>query len=165
MHSHLAFILEELGKFCMENSLTITTAESCTGGGVAYEITSLPGSSHWFDRGFVTYSNEAKIEMLGVNYVDINQFGAVSQEVAKQMAEGALKNSHASLSLSITGIAGPEGGTQEKPVGFCWFAWSSLLFGTYCKKAIFLGDRRMVRDHAILFSLEQLLMYLRKYDS
>jgi nicotinamide-nucleotide amidase len=165
MGSQLLCILNELATFCIEKAFIIATAESCTGGGVSYQITSLPGSSHWFDRGFVTYSNIAKVEMLGVNHADIHTFGAVSQEVAKQMAEGALKNSRASLTLSITGTAGPEGGSHEKPVGTCWFAWSSLIFGTHCKKMLFSGDRCNIRDQAILFALEHLLHLVKKYSN
>ena len=102
----------------------LATAESCTGGGVAYAITAIPGSSHWFDRGFVVYTNESKIEMLGVDASLIKKHGAVSEPVARALAEGSLKHSHADYSLAITGIAGPGGGTDEKPVGTVWFAWA-----------------------------------------
>lgn len=147
----------------MNKSIIITAAESCTGGGVAFELTKIPGSSLWFERGFVTYSNLAKIQMLGVNEQSIDQFGAVSEEIAKQMAEGALKASSATVSLSITGIAGPEGGSLEKPVGTCWFAWSGTAFETLAKQKIFIGDRNSVRSQAILFSLKKLLQLIESY--
>lgn len=104
--------------------LKVSTAESCTGGLVASLLTELPGSSAWFERGFVTYSNLAKIEMLGVDEALINSRGAVSKEVAEAMALGALAHSAADLSLSVTGIAGPGGGSAAKPVGTVWIAWA-----------------------------------------
>jgi nicotinamide-nucleotide amidase len=156
-------ISNNLAKICVNKSIKITAAESCTGGGVAFELTKIPGSSLWFERGFVTYSNLAKIQMLGVNEQSIDQFGAVSEEIAKQMAEGALKASSATVSLSITGIAGPEGGSLEKPVGTCWFAWSGAAFETLAKQKIFVGDRNSVRSQAILFSLKKLLQLIESH--
>lgn len=110
-----------------EKSLMVATAESCTGGLVAAAITDVAGSSGWFERGFVTYSNEAKSTMLGVPAKLIRDYGAVSEEVAHAMAEGALLNSRAQVALSITGVAGPTGGTPEKPVGMVCFGWSLSL--------------------------------------
>jgi nicotinamide-nucleotide amidase len=156
MSKQLSVLIEELARFCLEKSLKVVTAESCTGGGVAYEITSLSGSSNWFERGFVTYSNLSKIEMLGVAKSAIEMHGAVSREVAIQMAEGALKHSHGNVSLAITGIAGPEGGTSQKPVGTCWFAWASRYFPTVCQQQLLGDDREAIRIAAIQFSLEQL---------
>lgn len=159
--TQLNLIINDLAIICTKKALKIATAESCTGGGVAYELTSLPGSSHWFERGFVTYSNLAKIQMLGVDQDTINQYGAVSQEVARQMAEGAIKNSNANISLAITGVAGPEGGSLNKPVGSCWFAWSSSVFDTQSQQQIFVGDRQLVRLQAILFSIKKLLQLIK----
>ncbi len=156
MSKQLSVLIEELAKLCLEKSLKVVTAESCTGGGVAFEITTLAGSSNWFERSFVTYSNLAKIEMLGVAKSAIEMHGAVSREVAIQMAEGAIKHSHGNVSLAITGIAGPDGGTIQKPVGTCWFAWASPYFATVCQQQLFSGDRKAVRTSAIQFSLEQL---------
>jgi nicotinamide-nucleotide amidase len=131
----------QLGKQLLANSHTVTTAESCTGGGVAEMITSVSGSSVWFDRSFVTYSNESKQEMLGVQEATLDKFGAVSEEVAREMSAGALLLSYADISVSITGVAGPDGGTDDKPVGTIWFAWStktdSLEIETQTKKEIF----------------------------
>lgn len=150
----LSATLKELAMLCQDRALKIVTAESCTGGGVAYEITALPGSSQWFDRGFVTYSNLSKIEMLGVSKNTLEMHGAVSREVAIQMAEGAIKHSHGNVSLAITGIAGPGGGSIQKPVGTCWFAWSSPFFATISKQQHFSGNRTQVRETAIIFALE-----------
>lgn len=117
-------LVTELTAILRACQLKIATAESCTGGLLAGLLTELPGSSFWFDRGFVTYSNEAKQEMLSVKAALIKAHGAVSQEVAEAMATGALANSHSHLSIAVTGIAGPEGGSIAKPVGTVWFAWA-----------------------------------------
>ncbi len=135
----------------------LVTAESCTGGLLAAEITSVSGSSDWFDRGFVTYSNLSKQEMLSVNAQTLEKFGAVSEETAIEMAEGALQKSNATISLSVTGIAGPEGGTPEKPVGTVWFGWASRgLFDTFALMQHFHGDRTSIRQQATQFALETL---------
>jgi len=107
---------------CSDRNETVTAAESCTGGLIAATLTAIPGSSDVFERGFVTYSNSAKSEVLGVPYWLIERHGAVSEDVARAMVGGALTHSHASLAVAVTGIAGPEGGTEEKPVGFVCFA-------------------------------------------
>lgn len=141
--------------------LKLTTAESCTGGGLGYWLTSVPGSSAWFDRGFITYSNAAKIEMLDVNEETLATEGAVSEMAAREMAEGARAHSESDLSISITGIAGPDGGTHEKPVGTVWIAWTILNKPTYCKVFLFDGDRQQVRIQAMITALEQLLELLK----
>jgi nicotinamide-nucleotide amidase len=115
--------IHELTTLLIHTHKTVVTAESCTGGMLAAYLTDLPGSSQWFERGFVTYSNAAKIELLNVPPQLLTQFGAVSCEVAHAMASGALAASHADLSIAITGIAGPDGGTLEKPVGTVCFGW------------------------------------------
>ena len=140
----------ELGAVLKERNLMLALAESCTGGMVAQSITSVAGSSAWFDRGFVTYSNVSKIEMLGVRAETLEKFGAVSEETALEMAQGCLKHSHAQLSGSITGIAGPDGGTVDKPVGTVCFAWSGekLLLSTTTKR--FFGNREEVRQQAAI---------------
>lgn len=159
----LTLTLHEIAQISVKKAFKIVTAESCTGGGIAFQLTSLPGSSHWFERGFVTYTNEAKIQLLQVSKEIIDSQGAVSQEVAKQMADGALKQSEGNISLAVTGIAGPEGGSINKPVGICWFAWASSFFPTTAKQNIFVGDRAMVRTQAILFSLKKLLQLIKSY--
>jgi nicotinamide-nucleotide amidase len=139
-----------------QNQLTLVTAESCTGGGLSYWLTSVPGSSDWFERGFVTYSNAAKIEMLGVHPQTIEEFGAVSAKTAREMAEGALRHSHADLSVAITGIAGPTGGSTDKPVGTVWIAWAKQNIETRELGQLFSGDRQSIRLQAIAKALEML---------
>jgi nicotinamide-nucleotide amidase len=135
----------------------IATAESCTGGLVAAALTAIAGSSRVVDRGFVTYSNEAKTEMLGVPTGLIASHGAVSREVAVAMAEGALRNSHAHLAVSITGIAGPGGGSAEKPVGLVHFALAHKGEATRHCELLFTGDREQIRLQATLTALGLLL--------
>lgn len=142
------------------SGLILATAESCTGGGLSYWLTSLPGSSDWFDRGFVTYSNAAKIDMLGVNPTTLDTHGAVSGETAKEMAEGVLKHSGASVSISITGIAGPDGGSAEKPVGTVWIGWGKKGDATTVKHHLFTGDRQAIRLEAMVVALSVLLSLL-----
>ncbi len=146
---------EGLGGRLVLNKQILALAESCTGGGIAQAVTAIAGSSAWFDRGFVTYSNAAKHEMLGVPMALIEQHGAVSESVAKAMAAGALKNSLATISLSVTGVAGPGGGSAEKPVGTVWFAVATeLKLEAFCQH--FDGDRAAVREQACVFALKQL---------
>jgi nicotinamide-nucleotide amidase len=143
-----------------QRRLLIATAESCTGGWAAQVITHTAGSSTWFDRGFVTYSNEAKIEMLGVRAETLQNCGAVSQEIAEEMATGALNNSNAMISLAITGIAGPTGGSPGKPVGTVCFAWCRLGEKALAETRFFEGDREAIRRQAVLHSLHGLLARL-----
>jgi len=159
--AELTMLMQELASVCIRRGLKVATAESCTGGGVAYELTSIPGSSQWFERGFVTYSNQAKIDMLGVKPATLEAYGAVSEAVAKQMAEGAILHSLADMSLSITGIAGPEGGSREKPIGTCCFAWAGREIKTYSKRIILKGDRASIRFQAIIFSIKELAWLIK----
>jgi len=122
--ANLTTLATELGALLKAHGYMLALAESCTGGMVAEVITSVAGSSAWFDRGFVTYSNQAKIDMLGVSEQTLENLGAVSEQVAVEMAFGALKHSQAHIAGSITGIAGPDGGTADKPVGTVCFAWA-----------------------------------------
>ena len=151
------------GNKLRDERLTLATAESCTGGMVAAAITDISGSSAWFDRGFVTYSNQAKTEMIGVPADMIDKHGAVSEPVAKAMAEGALRNSRAQVSLSITGVAGPGGGTETKPVGMVSFAWSNRLH-TSVETQNFKGDRDQVRTQAAIHALRGLLELLDRRE-
>jgi nicotinamide-nucleotide amidase len=143
----------ELVATLVKKAQLVTTAESCTGGMVAAAITDIAGSSAFFDRGFVTYSNQAKTQMLGVPEKLIMAHGAVSEAVAKAMAQGALKNSSATLAVSITGIAGPTGGSETKPVGLVHFACATKRGKEWHEKKIFDGDRAAIRlaarDHAL----------------
>jgi len=146
-----------LGAALKAHGLMLALAESCTGGMVAQVVTSVAGSSAWLDRGFVTYSNAAKIEMLGVSAQTLENFGAVSEEVAAEMALGALKNSHAQIAASITGIAGPDGGSEAKPVGTVCFAWAGLSFPTSTIIRCFEGNRDNIRQQATTFLMRQLI--------
>jgi len=137
--------------------LRLATAESCTGGLVAAACTELSGSSDWFDRGFVTYSNASKAELLGVPMALIDAHGAVSEAVARAMAEGALRCSAAQVSVAITGVAGPLGGSAEKPVGGVWFGWATPLH-TSSEWVQFGGDRSAVRQAARLHALRGVLL-------
>jgi nicotinamide-nucleotide amidase len=143
--------------------LMLATAESCTGGMVATAITDISGSSGWFERGFVTYSNQAKSEMIGVPPELIDRHGAVSEPVARAMAEGALANSRAQVSLSITGVAGPGGGTPEKPVGMVCFGWSNRLH-TSVETLVFKGDREQIRVQAATHALRGLLALIEEQE-
>lgn len=149
-----------LKEILLSHDWTLSTAESCTGGGVSETITALPGSSIWFDRGFVSYSNISKIEMLGVKATTLEQFGAVSEQTVREMAEGALRHSHAQVTLALTGIAGPDGGTPDKPVGTVWFAWAGKHFKTQAQLKHFGGDRSTVRAQSVNFALENLVEIL-----
>jgi nicotinamide-nucleotide amidase len=134
----------------------LATAESCTGGGIAAALTGQAGSSAWFDRGFVTYSNEAKQEMLGVSAETLRRFGAVSRETVIEMARGALAHSRAHLGVAVTGIAGPGGGTPDKPVGTVWIAWALPdRADAVCER--FAGDRAAVRSATVDAALAGLL--------
>jgi nicotinamide-nucleotide amidase len=138
----------------------LAIAESCTGGWVAQTVTSVPGSSAWFDRGFVTYTNIAKQEMLGVTAAMLEANGAVSEETARAMAEGALRHSHAQLSLAVSGVAGPAGGTPNKQVGCVCLAWAGLGIQTLSQIRYFSGSRTLIRQQAVSAALQGLLDFL-----
>lgn len=135
----------------------LTCAESCTGGWVAKAITDIAGSSAYFDRGFVTYSNLAKQELLGVAETTLAARGAVSEEVVREMAQGALRVANADLALSVSGIAGPDGGSEEKPVGTVWFGFANRSGRVEARKMRFSGDRTAVRLQAAIFALQTAL--------
>ena len=137
----------------------MATAESCTGGLIAGACTELSGSSDWFERGFVTYSNAAKTELLGVPAALIDALGAVSEPVARAMAEGALARSHAGLSVAVTGVAGPTGGSADKPVGTVWLGWATPQ-GVFTERQRFDGDRAAVRRATVAHALAGLLQRL-----
>ena len=151
-----------LAQVLMEQKLRITTAESCTGGMISAACTDLPGSSMWFERGFVTYSNAAKSDLLDVPASLIQAHGAVSEEVARAMAQGALEHSLADWSVAVTGIAGPTGGSAAKPVGTVWLAWACKSSG-WCESQLqlFAGDRKAVRESTTALALSRLLALLK----
>jgi nicotinamide-nucleotide amidase len=147
-------LAQRLGAALKARGLKLATAESCTGGWVAMALTAIPGSSEWFERGYVTYSNAAKREDLGVAEETLRRQGAVSEAVAREMAAGALKRARADVALAITGVAGPGGGTAEKPVGLVYFAWahgSKMVSET----RHFDGDRESVRRQSVRHALEK----------
>ncbi len=140
--------------------MMLATAESCTGGGVAQALTDISGSSAWFERGFVTYSNTAKVEMLGVRQSTLETHGAVSEATVREMAAGALAHSHASISVSVSGIAGPDGGTAEKPVGTVWFAWALRDGEVHARLHHLTGNRAAVRVQSVQIALQGLFNLL-----
>jgi nicotinamide-nucleotide amidase len=151
-----AEIVTELGAALVRRGWHLACAESCTGGGIAAALTDVAGSSAWFDRGFVTYSNQAKSEMLGVPARIIERHGAVSRETVLEMAQGALARSNARLAVSVSGIAGPAGGSPDKPVGTVWIAWAGP-DGAVAVRHLFPGDRQAVREAAVDAALQGLL--------
>lgn len=153
MSDDLTVLATQLGEALKRKGWMLTVAESCTGGGVAAACTAIPGSSEWFERGFVTYSNRAKEEMLGVSPELIARHGAVSEEVARAMAEGALRESRAHVAVAVTGIAGPSGGSAEKPVGTVWIACSSTEGKTTSRPYRFDGNREAVREQSTAAAL------------
>jgi len=150
-------LIQKLASQCLVRDILIVTAESCTGGLLSSLFTQEAGSSKWFDRGFVTYSNNSKIDSLGVREETLGNFGAVSQEIANEMSTGALKNSEANLGISITGIAGPGGGSLAKPVGTVYFSIANQKKVILEHKADFLGSRETIRKESVLFVLNKLL--------
>lgn len=159
MESHQTLSIE-LGNLLLKHQHVLTTAESCTGGGVATAVTDIAGSSAWFDRAFVTYSNEAKMEMLGVQASSLESHGAVSDVVVIEMVQGALNHANATIAVSISGIAGPTGGSDEKPVGTVCFAFADKLGWQKVSTEHFMGDRAKVRSQAVEYALKNLCEYL-----
>ena len=163
MKSEIEIWARKLGEKLQAHDIVVATAESCTGGGVAYAITEISGSSAWFDRGFVTYTNQAKQQMLGVPSELILNHGAVSGEVVAAMAAGALAYSSAQLSVAISGIAGPLGGTAEKPVGTVWMGWARSGGEAQVRthRFQFAGDRQQVREQAIVMALRGMCEFIQ----
>jgi len=153
-------LAEQIAARLKAHGAIVTTAESCTGGWVAQALTAIAGSSAWFERGFITYSNEAKEEMLGVRAETLARHGAVSEETAREMALGALARSRANVALAVTGIAGPSGGSAEKPVGTVCFAWAQAERARTSETRRFAGDREAVRRQSVEHALTRLLELL-----
>ena len=150
-------LVQQLADALTARAWRMGTAESCTGGLIAAACTELAGSSVWFERGFVTYSNEAKVELLGVDAALIAAHGAVSEQVARAMAEGALMRTGVDVAVAVTGIAGPSGGSADKPVGTVWLAWAQRNGPTRAECQLFDGDRARVRELTCLSALKGLL--------
>ncbi len=153
-------LVEELSEKLLARSWKVVTAESCTGGGLSFWLTSKPGSSDWFDRGYITYSDQSKIDLLGVSPQTLAQFGAVSEQVAQVMAANALERSMANVSISITGIAGPGGGSKNKPVGTVWIGVAGADFTPHIYGYTLKGDRTQIREQAMMSALTQVLSIL-----
>ena len=160
MDDELNLIAEQVGATLKAHGMMLGTAESCTGGWVGEVVTSVAGSSHWYDRGFITYTNESKQEMLGVSASTLAEYGAVSEQTVREMAAGALKHSHAHITLAISGIAGPGGGTPNKPVGTVCMAWATRSGGGLSKTFHFQGDRAEVRRQAVVAALLKVLQII-----
>ena len=155
-------LANQTGKLLTQHGLMLVSAESCTGGWLGQVVTTVPGSSTWYERGFITYSNISKQEMLGVRYGTLEQFGAVSAQTAYEMAMGALTNSHAQVGVSITGIAGPDGGTKTKPVGMVCFSWV-MKEGLARSETQFLkGDRETIRHQSVSIALQGVIKLLHE---
>jgi nicotinamide-nucleotide amidase len=157
MDAQLYSLAERVGQALLVRGERLATAESCTGGGVAHALTEIAGSSAWFERGFVTYSNEAKIELLGVHARTLSDCGAVSAETVAEMLAGTLAKSRAQWALAISGIAGPSGGSPEKPVGTVVFGWQEKGGLPVLETCRFDGDRAAVRSQSVHRALEGLL--------
>jgi nicotinamide-nucleotide amidase len=154
-------LAQRVGAALKESGLMLVTAESCTGGWVAMELTAIAGSSHWFERGYVTYSNAAKREELGVSEETLGRHGAVSEETAREMAAGALQRGRGQVALAITGVAGPAGGSRDKPVGTVCFAWAhGSKISSETRR--YDGDRESVRRQSVLHALHGVLQLLGK---
>ena len=138
-------LVQQLSELLIARGWMIATVESCTGGMISESITSKPGSSDWFERGYVTYSNDAKQELVGVSSESLRDHGAVSSAVAREMAAGGIQSSRAELAVSVTGVAGPDGGSEEKPVGTVWIAWADRNGKVVDQGYLFSGDRQQVR--------------------
>lgn len=154
-------LAETLGAALKARGFMLALAESCTGGMTAQAVTSIAGSSTWFDRAFITYSNQAKIDMLDISDETLKRFGAVSEQTAGEMAQGALKSSLAHISASITGIAGPDGGTADKPVGTVCFGFA-LKNSLQTSTQYFAGNRESIRQQASVYAITQLMALLRQ---
>lgn len=148
--------VQKLADKLIKNQQIIATAESCTGGMIAQTLTDLAGSSAWFDCGFVTYSNDAKQKMLGVKLATLKKYGAVSEATVIEMAEGALANSNASISIACSGIAGPTGGSAKKPIGTVWVAWAYENKPTKTELFLFKGNRQQIREQCTEKAIEKI---------
>ncbi|KPQ20432.1 MULTISPECIES: CinA family protein [unclassified Halomonas] len=155
----LSILAQRLGRLCQQAQLEVTAAESCTGGGIASAITSVAGSSAYFTTGYVTYANAAKTRLLGVPEATLNAHGAVSETVVKQMVAGACRESGAGLAVAVSGVAGPEGGSDDKPVGTVWLAWGNEDH-QQAERYHFPGDRQAVREQAVRQALAGLVARL-----
>ena len=158
----IELLINQLTVQLTKRRLTICTVESCTGGLIAKSFTDLPGSSEWFDCAFVTYTNKAKQSMVGVLSETLKVSGAVSQPVVSEMAEGGIKASESNVSIAVSGIAGPDGGTKEKPLGMVWIAWAGKNYETECQCYYFKGSRESIRIQAMEAAISGAIKFIVK---
>lgn len=162
MDKEIFELSEQLGRALQAREMGVATAESCTGGWISQALTMVPGSSTWFECGFVTYTNRSKQEMLGVRSSTLERDGAVSEITVREMAEGALARSHANCSVAVSGVAGPDGGSPEKPVGTVWMALASTGQATEARRLQLPGDRDAVRRQTVIVALQALTDLVRR---
>ncbi|MBL4762434.1 MAG: nicotinamide-nucleotide amidohydrolase family protein [Gammaproteobacteria bacterium] len=162
LHGQIKRHTEDVAGLLLAQNLSLATAESCTGGWIAKVLTDLAGSSAWFERGFVTYSNQAKMDQLAIKESMLIEHGAVSEAVVLAMAEGVLSHSLADVALAVSGIAGPGGGSEEKPVGRVWLAWSQKNHPSIARLYHFDGDREAVRAQSVVQALQGVRELLRR---
>ncbi len=162
--NELYVLAERVGAALKARGLMLATAESCTGGWISEAITAVPGSSEWFERGFVTYTYISKREMLGVKPETLQQYGAVSEQTVREMVEGAIVHSHAQVAVAVSGTAGPSGGTPEKPVGTVCLGWGMKGTALHAETRLFAGDRAAVRRQAVVLALNGVLAQLPPSD-
>lgn len=162
MDKEIFELSEQLGRALQAREMVVATAESCTGGWISQALTMVPGSSTWFECGFVTYTNRSKREMLGVRSDTLERVGAVSEITVREMAEGALARSHANCSVAVSGVAGPDGGSPEKPVGTVWMALASTGQATEARRLRLPGDRDAVRRQTVIVALQALTDLVRR---
>lgn len=155
-------LARQIGQNLVHRGFMLTSAESCTGGLLGEAVTAISGSSAWYERGFITYSNASKCEMLGVRSATLEQYGAVSEQTAQEMAAGAIIRSHAQVSVAITGIAGPSGGTIIKPVGMICFAWAVKADLARSQTRHLSGDRQEIRQQSVIIALQGILDLLHE---
>ncbi|WP_404342809.1 CinA family protein [Pseudoalteromonas mariniglutinosa] len=160
LHQEIKTLAAQLGAILTDKRLRITTAESCTGGGLSYALTDAAGSSAYLDRAFVTYSNQAKHELLNVSLTTLNKFGAVSEQTVSAMAKGAARAANADIAIAVSGIAGPTGATDSKPVGLVWFCLQ-ILGEQRTSNHVFTGNRAEVRSQAIVYILKKLIEQIK----
>jgi len=160
--SQLYSLAEQVGRALRARGLMLATAESCTGGWIAEAVTMVPGSSEWFERGFITYTYIAKREMLGVTGDTLGTHGAVSEQTVREMAQGAIARSRAQVAVAVSGVAGPSGGTVEKPAGTVCFAWFARDRAAQTATQHFAGDREAVRKQSVVHALEGVLRLLER---
>lgn len=161
MQYEIENVVKELSTELLRHDLMLVTAESCTAGWISKVVTDPAGSSSWFERGFVTYSNESKMEMLGVSEQTLQQHGAVSMETVQEMVAGALERSRADIAVAVSGIAGPAGGSDDKPVGLVWFGFQGIDGLFHGESVVFDGGRNEVREQTVLHALEKVLQNIK----